>query len=85
MDNQALFNLVLGVAMLLAGFLLNALWVAVKDLQASDKALVDRVSQIDVLVAGNYVRRDDLERVAAEIFRKLERIENSLYHKVDKQ
>lgn len=85
MSELSIFNVILGLFMLLAGFLLNTLWNAVKDLQAADKALAEKVSQIDVLVAGDYVKRVDMERVIASLFLKLDRIEDKLDHKVDKQ
>jgi hypothetical protein len=84
METQVAFNVTFGVLSGLAGFVLNALWTSVKDLQNSDRALIDRMSQLDVLVAGNYVRRDELDRVAAEMFRKLDNIANRLDGKVDR-
>jgi hypothetical protein len=68
----------------LVGFLLKSIWQAVNDLQVADKALVDKVASIEVLVAGNYVRRDDFDRMAAAIFAKLDRIEDKMGSKVDK-
>jgi len=37
----------------LIGFLLNAVWQAVKDLQKADKELTAKVAEIEVLVAGS--------------------------------
>lgn len=84
MTEQAIINAIVGFLIALGMFLLNSLWNAVKDLQAADKSLTDRISAIDVLVAGNYVRREDMQQTVGELFRKLDRIENKLDHKVDK-
>lgn len=68
----------------LIGFLLNAVWQAVKDLQKADKELTAKVSEIEVLVAGAYVKKDDIEKLSNAIFTKLDRIEDKLDGKVDK-
>jgi len=68
----------------LIGFLLNAVWQAVKDLQKADKDLTAKVAEIEVLVAGAYVKKDDLEKLSNAIFTKLDRIEDKLDGKVDK-
>lgn len=68
----------------LIGFLLNAVWQAVKDLQKADKDLTAKVAEIEVLVAGAYVKKDDLEKLSVAIFSKLDRIEDKLDGKVDK-
>lgn len=68
----------------LIGFLLNAVWQAVKELQKADKDLTAKVAEIEVLVAGAYVKKDDLEKLSNAIFTKLDRIEDKLDGKVDK-
>lgn len=68
----------------LIGFLLNAVWQAVKDLQKADTELVKKVSEIEVLVAGAYVKRDDFNELSKALFNKLDRIEDKLDGKVDK-
>ena len=68
----------------LIGFLLNAVWQAVKDLQKADTDLTKKVSEIEVLVAGAYVKKEDLTDLSRAIFTKLDRIEDKLDGKVDK-
>ena len=68
----------------LIGFLLNAVWQAVKDLQKADKELTAKVTEIEVLVAGAYVKKDDLSKLSDAIFAKLDRIEDKLDGKADK-
>ena len=66
------------------GFLLNAVWQATKDLQKADAELTKRVSEIEVLVAGNYVTRQEFDRVVERLFAKLEQIDRKLDNKADK-
>lgn len=68
----------------LIGFLLNAVWQAVKDLQKADKELTAKVAEIEVLVAGAYVKKDDFNGLSKALFSKLDRIEDKLDKKVDK-
>lgn len=86
--DQALFNWILGISSALLGWWLKAVWEAVRDLQNADKDIVDRVAAIDLLVAGQYAKRDYLDARLSElgtaIFNKLDRIETKLDRKADK-
>lgn len=82
--DQTIINWLLAGFGGLIGFLLNAVWQAVKDLQKADKDLTAKVAEIEVLVAGAYVKKDDLSKLSDAIFAKLDRIEDKLDGKVDK-
>lgn len=69
---------------MLLGFVVKAMWDAVKDLQASDKDLADKVSKIEVLVAGEYVKKDEFNSIMLRIFEKLDHIEGKIDGKADK-
>ena len=84
MDYQTLFNIAGGIAGFLGGWWMKVLHDSVRDLQDADKRLADKVSSIEVLVAGNYVKRDDFDKSVEAIFRKLDRIEDKLDDKADK-
>jgi CHASE3 domain sensor protein len=82
--DQTILNWILGGVGGLLGFLLNTVWQAVKDLQKADKDLTAKVAEIEVLVAGAYVKKDDIDKLSNAIFAKLDRIEDKLDGKVDK-
>lgn len=63
---------------------MKAMWAAVRDLQAQDRELAEKVSSIEVLVAGAYVKREELREISAAIFKKLDRIEQKVDSKQDK-
>jgi len=84
MDLQTAFNIVVGLLGFLGGWVLNNLHAAMRDLQRADSLLADKVQAIEVLVAGQYVRRADLDHHMTAIFRKLDRIEEKLDDKADK-
>lgn len=82
--DQTIINWLLAGFGSLIGFLLNAVWQAVKDLQSADKELASKVAEIEVLVAGAYVRKDEFTHSVNALFAKLDRIEDKLDKKVDK-
>lgn len=82
--DQTFINWLLGGFGALIGFLLNAVWQAVKDLQKADKALADKVGAIEVLVAGAYVKKDEFQDSVRALFAKLDKIEDKIDRKVDK-
>ena len=82
--DQTLFNIAVTVIGFLGGWWLKVLWDAVKDLQTADKVLVEKVSSIEVLVAGNYMSKQDFDKIAAAIFAKLDKIEDKIDKKADK-
>lgn len=84
MSNQQLFDILFSVISVLGGGLMSALWQEVKSLQKTDKELIDRISRVELLVAGVYVKKDELSKLSDAIFAKLDRIEDKLDGKVDK-
>jgi hypothetical protein len=82
--DQTVINWILGAFGGLVGFLLKTVWEAVKDLQVADKALAAKVSDIEILVAGAYVRKDEFSSMANALFVKLDKIMDKLDNKVDK-
>lgn len=84
MEQQDLFNWVVTGAGALAGFLMHAMWQAVKDLQRSDKEITKKVSEIEVLVAGVYVRKDEMNVLSGAIFNRLDRFERSMDDKINR-
>jgi Flp pilus assembly protein CpaB len=66
------------------GWLLKSLWNAVKELQEADEEIIQKVNAIEVLVAGEYVRRDELRHEFGKLFSMLESIDKKLDKKADK-
>lgn len=82
--DQTLINWLLTGFGGLIGFFLNVLWQSVKDLQTANRVLDGRIGEIEVLVAGSYTTKSDLNNIISAIFRKLDRIEDKLDGKADK-
>lgn len=84
MEFQDLYNTAMGLVMLLGGWFMRVMWDSLKDLRSQDHALAEKVSRIEVLVAGEYVKKDEFERAVQRLFDKLEHIEMKIDRKVDK-
>ena len=84
MDIQNIFNMVSGALLLLGGWFLRIMWDTLTNLQAQDRKLADKVARIEVLVAGEYVKKEDFDRVIERRFDKLDHIELKIDSKADK-
>jgi len=82
--DQSSLNWFFGIVNLGLGVLMKMIWDSYKALKETDKELADKVSNIEVLVAGQYVKREDFAAVTNQIFSKLDKILDKLDQKVDK-
>lgn len=83
-DTQTLFNVAVGLAGALGGWWLKTVWEAVRDLQIADKSLVEKVTAIEVLVAGCYVTREEFKKDIETLFKKLDHIAEVVSRKADR-
>ena len=83
--DQNVFNIVIGVAGALGGWWMKAMWEGLKDLQRTDQDLTQQVNNLQILVAGRYMRREEFDKTSQAIFAKLDRIEDKLDKKADKE
>lgn len=95
MDWQSAFNIAMAIIAALGGILLKWLGDSLKSLRTTNETMAEKIQHIELLVAGQYAKKDDLEKSSAvykegldklsiSIFAKLDRIENKLDQKVDK-
>ena len=83
-EYQVFFDVAVGVIGVLGGWVLNTVWSAVKDLQTADKELAEKVGQIEVLVAGRYVTREEFNTTLSQVFIKLDTIRDIVSQKADR-
>jgi phosphate uptake regulator len=79
-----IFNIAYGLISALGGWVLNNLKSSIDDLRKSDADLEQKLHEVDKLVAGQYVRRDELDKSLTIIFNKLDKIVDLLASKADK-
>jgi hypothetical protein len=89
MDLQAAFDIAILLIGGLGGWILNSMRDSISSLRNTDEELLNKVQHIEVLVAGNYIKRDEhdakFDKLTDLIFRKLETIEDILNKKEDKR
>lgn len=78
MDTQTLINILFACAGAMGGWILNNLKTSIEALQKADSTLADKVQHIEVLVAGTYVKRDDLDKVTSVVHLRFDKIEEKL-------
>ena len=84
MEFQLGFNIAVTLVGALAGWILKAISDSIKGLQMKDDFIMNELHQVHVLVAGNYVKRDELKDSMDAVFNTLRRIEDCLNGKADK-
>ena len=85
METQSLINILFTVAGAMGGWILNNLKASIETLQKADTNLADKVQHIEVLVAGTYVKRDDLDRVTNAMFNKLDKLDEKIDKLMEKK
>ena len=84
MVDQGIVNTIIAIVGGLIGWILKVIWDSVVSLKHADEELVDKVNKIEVLVAGEYVKRNELQGALNRLFVKLDSIEHKLDKKADK-
>jgi hypothetical protein len=84
MDHQTIYNILIGLISAMLGWWLNNVWMSINELRRIDKELADKVASIEVLVAGEYVTRDEFNNVMSQVFSKLDRIMDAVSKKADR-
>jgi Flp pilus assembly protein CpaB len=81
---QDIINLIISGAAGILGWLMRIVWETQREQRAETKALTEKVNGIEVVVAGQYVRRDELAGILARIDGKLDAISTKLDGKADR-
>lgn len=84
-DSQHVFNILFGTASLLAGWWMKAIWDELKDLEKEDRLMSAKLNQLHVLIAGDYVKGERLDKIITDLFEQLDRIEAKVERKMDKK
>jgi hypothetical protein len=85
---QLIYDILIGLAAGLGGWILRGVDKDIRDLRTQDSVLLTQVNALNVLVAGGYVKRDEMERavdkLGAQLNSKLDLIFDRLETKADK-
>lgn len=82
---QEIINYLFGGICTIGGYLFKTVMSAIKELQRGESKMKDKIGNIEILVAGSYMKRDEFEKTASAIFNKLDKISDKLDLKMDKK
>jgi hypothetical protein len=82
--DQTLINYLMAGFGAAISFILKVIWEGIRELQKADVDMTAKISEIQLLVAGNYVKKDELDGVIKALFLKLDKIEDKLDKKADR-
>ncbi len=82
--DQGMINAIITLAGGTFGWLLKTLWDSVRMLERTDDMINEKVNRVEVLVAGEYVRREEFQDGVQRLFTKLDQIEAKIDQKADK-
>jgi len=81
---QELFQILVAAISLMGGWILKTIWDAVRDQQGETRALAEKVAGVEILIVGQFVRRDELAGLLDRIDHKLDQISSKLDSKADR-
>lgn len=81
---QVIFNILVTICGLLGGYVLKSIQATLANMLREQRDLANKLQAIEVLVAGEYVRKDEFTRVADALFARFDRVESKLDNKEDR-
>ena len=82
--DQMLINALIGFLVAVVSFVLRRIFEVLNNLQKRDMELVEKVNHIEVVLAGQYVSRQQFDGAMALVFEKLDKISEKLSQKADR-
>lgn len=82
--DKDIIDLVQAVLLGVGGWVLNSLRDSQKRRDDFEQEISDRVQAMQLLIAGDYVKKDEFRALSDAIFRKLDKIEDKIDGKADK-
>jgi hypothetical protein len=88
-DGSSHFQWILNAAFMiigvLGGWVLKFFHERISTIEKNEESLFNKLHMVELLVAGQYVKREDLDKLSQALFAKLDKIELKLDSKVDKE
>lgn len=84
MEAQTIINTLIALVAFFGGVWVKSISESLREMKLTDAQLADKVQGIEILVAGQYAKREEIDNLSRALFAKLDRIEQKLDGKVDK-
>ena len=82
--DQMLINALIGFLVAVVSFVLRRIFEVLNNLQKRDMELIEKVNHVEVVLAGQYVSRQQFDSSMALVFEKLDKISEKLSQKADR-
>ena len=82
--DQMLINALIGFLVAVVSFVLRRIFEVLNNLQKRDMELFEKVNHIEVVLAGQYVSRQQFDGAMALVFEKLDKISEKMSQKADR-
>jgi len=76
MSYQEYVNILMGIVAFFGSWMLKEVWNSLKSLQIVDTDLIAKMNTIEVLIASDYVKKNDLDKALNTIITKLDKLED---------
>ncbi|WP_116364404.1 hypothetical protein [Parahaliea mediterranea] len=84
MEHQTIINLLGGLVCVLVGWYMHRVWEEMKALRQTGDRHSEIIQQLQLLVAGEYVKRAEFDQHILRVFDKLDAISSKLDKKADR-
>ena len=75
MSYQDWFNVLIAIVGALGTWWMTTIWSELRENRKANKENSDRMQKIEVLIAGEYARKSEIEALSRELFKKLGKLE----------
>ena len=84
LDAQTIFNAAVSLACMLGGWILNTIRQDIMQVSQAQQETARKVAHIEVLVVGDYVKREELNASINKLEAKIDRLSDALESGFDK-
>lgn len=77
-DYQILFNGAIGLLSAIFGWFMHIMYDSLRELQRADFRLNEEIYKVSLLIAADYVKRPDIDKLSQDISAKFESIRNDI-------
>lgn len=84
MDYQVLFNITVGIIGTIGGWFLHVIYDSIRELQKADFRLNEEIHRVSLLIAGDYAKQSDLEKLGIMLTEKIQMFEDRIEKQMEK-
>lgn len=83
-DYQVLFNITIAILGTIGGWFLKAFYESIRELQKADFRLNEEIHKVSLLIAGDYAKQANLEKMENSLIDKLQALDEKIEKRIEK-